>query len=693
MYHQNPELEKQEIKKKYRELFTIWKPKSPGDRKMVRNAFRMAVEAHRGMRRKSGEPYIFHPISVAQICASELRLGVTSITCALLHDVVEDTHYTLEDIEGVFGSKVASIIDGLTKIKGLFDYNTSSIPAENFKKILLTLSDDVRVILIKLADRLHNMRTLEALSREKQLKICSETTYLYAPLANRLGLHALKTELEDLALKYTEPNIYEEITRQLLATAPERDRFVNDFVVPIKKALKEKGFNFDIYHREKSKAAIYQKMQKKGVVFEDIYDIFAVRIVINSPYETEKADCWKVYSAITDAYTPNLERLRDWISIPKANGYEALHTTVMSATGKWVEVQIRSQRMDEIAEMGYAAHWKYKEALHLNSRLDNWLDRIREMFQSPESDALLFLDDVKGYFFLDEISVFTPQGELRTLPAGSTVLDFAYAIHSELGNTCIGAKVDKKLVPITHKLGNGQQVEIITSKKQSPADDWLDIVLTTRAKSSIKLMLREEKKRFSRIGKEKLQGWFAERNLPFNHENTIKFRDFSNFSDILDLYYAAAKDKISIKDVALFADPKAEFELAPCCNPIPGDNMIGLCKPDSPIVVHRSNCPKVPELVAHYGNKLVMVDWDLRSSFSFLATIHLHGIDRKGLISEITRIISNDLDLNIKSFHIEAVEGITQGDIVLYVNHLQSLQDVMERLRHVDGLKSIDRAL
>lgn len=693
MYHQDPELEKQEIKKKYRELFTIWKPKNPGDRKMVRNAFRMAVEAHRGMRRKSGEPYIFHPISVAQICATELRLGVTSITCALLHDVVEDTHYTLEDIEGVFGSKVASIIDGLTKIKGLFDYNTSSIPAENFKKILLTLSDDVRVILIKLADRLHNMRTLEALSRDKQIKICSETTYLYAPLANRLGLHALKTELEDLALKYTEPDIYELITRRLLETAPERDRFVNDFVVPIKKALKEKGFDFDIYHREKSKAAIYLKMKKKGVPFEEIYDIFAVRIVINSPWETEKADCWKVYSAITDEYKPNLERLRDWISIPKANGYEALHTTVMSNTGKWVEVQIRSHRMDEIAEMGYAAHWKYKEALHLNSRLDNWLDRIREMIQSPESDALLFLDDVKGYFFLDEISVFTPQGELRTLPAGSTVLDFAYAIHSELGNTCIGAKVDKKLVPITHKLGNGQQVEIITSKKQSPADDWLDFVMTTRAKSSIKLMLREEKKKFSRTGKEKLQGWFAERNLPFNHENTIKFRDFCNFSDTLDLYYAAAKDKISVKDVALFADPKAEFELASCCNPIPGDNMIGLCKPDSPIVVHRSNCPKVPELVAHYGNKLVMVDWDLRSSFSFLATIQLHGIDRKGLISEITRIISNDLDLNIKSFHIEAVEGITHGDIVLYVNHLQSLQDVMERLRHVDGLKSIDRAL
>ena len=496
MYQQEPELEKQEIIKRYRNLLRVWKPRNPDDKKVVRKAFKMALEAHKDMRRKTGEPYIYHPLSVATIAVGEIGLGATSIVCALLHDVVEDTEYTLEDIRGLFGDKVATIIDGLTKIKGIFDQHTASIHAENFKKILLTLSDDVRVILIKLADRLHNMRTLYALGHEKQLKISSETTILYAPLAHRLGLHAIKSELEDLALKYTEPEVYETISRKLRESAADRNRFVSKFIFPIKKALTKKGISFDIKAREKSIAAINMKMRKKEVPFEEIYDIYAIRIVIDSPIETEKSDCWKVYAAITDSYRPNMERLRDWISIPKANGYEALHTTVMSNTGEWVEIQIRSRRMNEIAEKGYAAHWKYKEAMHVNSQLDNWLDRIREMIESPDSDAISFLDDVKGFFFHDEISVFTPQGELRTLPANSTVLDFAYAIHSELGGTCIGAKVDKKLAAINQVLKNGQQIEIITSRKQTPKEEWLSYVVTTRAKTNIKIAVRQEKKKF-----------------------------------------------------------------------------------------------------------------------------------------------------------------------------------------------------
>lgn len=736
---ESPEKEKREIKKIYKELVLNWKPKNPADRKMVSKAFRMASEAHKDMRRKSGEPYICHPLNVAMICVKEIGLGVTSIVCALLHDVVEDTDYTIEDIRGIFGEKVAAIIDGLTKIKGIFDYQTTSVQAENFRKVLLTLSDDVRVILIKLADRLHNMRTLDALSREKQLKVASETTYLYAPLAHRLGLHAIKSELEDLALKYTEPEVYNMISRKLSETSKERIDFFDRFIEPIQESLTRKGFRHEVTYREKSKAAIWHKMKVKEVPLEEVYDIFAVRIVIDTPYDTEKADCWKVYSAITDLYTPNMERLRDWISIPKANGYEALHTTVMSKTRGWVEIQIRSRRMDEVAEKGYAAHWKYKQALRLNSRLDNWLDRIKEMIESPQADAMSFLDDVKGYFFLDEISVFTPQGELRTLPAGSSVLDLAYAIHSELGNSCIGAKVDKKLVPSTYKLGNGQQVEILTSPKQTPREEWLNHVMTTRAKSNIKFSLRIEKKKYSRTGKEKLSSWFNQFGVKPTHQNFIKFLTVNNFSTLVDLYYDAARDKIGIKDVKLFAasnfrngwisyistagsktreqagntddklskpevvpnsvaeaektlpDRVPEFQVAVCCNPIPGDDVIGLMENGKPIQIHRGSCGRVAELVTVFGHKPVQVDWSHADAFSFMVEIKLTGLDKKGLINEITRIISTDLDLNIKSLNIDAVEGITIGKIILFVNHLSSLNDVLDRIGRVEGIEQVER--
>jgi len=737
MYQQDSEVEKREILKRYRNLLRLWKPRNPVDKKLVRKAFKMALEAHKDMRRKTGEPYIYHPLSVATIAAGEIGLGATSIVCALLHDVVEDTEYTIEDIRGLFGDKVAAIIDGLTKIKGIFDQHTASIHAENFKKILLTLSDDVRVILIKLADRLHNMRTLDALSHEKRLKIASETVYLYAPLAHRLGLHAIKSELEDLALKYTEPSVYETISRKLKESAKSRMRFVNKFIYPIKKTLTEKGFRFEIHEREKSIAAIWLKMQKKEVSFEEIYDIFAIRIILDSPVETEKADCWKAYSAITDFYRPNMDRLRDWISIPKANGYEALHTTVMSHTGQWVEIQIRSRRMDEIAEKGYAAHWKYKESLNINSRLDNWLDRIKEMIESPEADALSFIDDVKGFFFLDEISVFTPQGELRTLPAGSTVLDFAYAIHSELGDTCIGAKVDKKLVPINHVLKNGQQVEIITSMKQTPREEWLGYVVTTRAKSNIKMAVRAGKKKFAKPGREILGKLFERSGLDFSNGNIKKFLAANKFNSLVDMYYSVSQGTIGLEDVEIFAASNArngslnyvaghpaketvvsvspapvkkdlipadagspgeidtgtfEYSVAGCCNPIPGDEVIGLLASDmQPIQIHRTKCARAQEMMTVYGNRMVMVNWVNNGSISYLADIKVTGIDRQGLINEITRIISNDLSLNIKSFHIEALNGLTEGSIALYVKNTTNLNEALNKLNLVDGITHVNR--
>lgn len=733
MYQPDPESEKKEIIKRYRNLLHLWKSKDPQDRKNVRKAFKMALEAHKDMRRKSGEPYIYHPLSVATIAAGEIGLGTTSVICALLHDVVEDTDYTIEDIRGLFGDKVATIIDGLTKIKGIFNQQNASIQAENFKKLLLTLSDDVRVILIKLADRLHNMRTLEALQPEKRIKISTETVYLYAPLAHRLGLHAIKSELEDLALKYTDPEVYETISRNLRETAKGRSRFVSKFIYPIKRSLAEKGFQFTISAREKSIAAIWQKMRKKEIPFDEIYDIFAIRIVIDSPIETEKSDCWKVYSSITDHYRPNMDRLRDWISIPKANGYEALHTTVMSHTGQWVEIQIRSKRMDEVAEKGYAAHWKYKESLHLNSQLDNWLNRIREMIESPDADALSFIDDVKGYFFLEEISVFTPQGEIRTLPAGSTVLDFAYAIHSEVGNNCIGAKVDKKLVPISHPLRNGQQVEVITSGKQRPREEWLSYAVTTRAKSQIKQTVREQKKRYYKQGKEKLSKWFLQIGIDFTHENIKKFLTINNFSTLVDLYYAAAQDRLGLKDVKSFAassfrngwlnyisksqaknrepevgarEPRelpekinidnlpgvVDHGVASCCNPIPGDEVVGLVVAEGmPIEIHRTKCEKAQELIL-FGARMVKIDWNSSRSLSYQTEIRVSGIDKLGLINEITRIISSEMSLNIKSFHIEAHDGLTEGRITLFVKDTDGLNDVLDQLNCVDGITRVIRA-
>ncbi|MFH1161040.1 MAG: RelA/SpoT family protein [bacterium] len=739
MYQSDPATEKKEILKRYRFLMRVWQPKREEDRKTVRKAFNMAVEAHKDMRRQSGEPYIYHPLDVATIAVQEIGLGMTSIICALLHDVVEDSEFTLEDVQGLFGDKVASIIDGLTKIKGIFDHKTASVQAENFRKILLTLSDDVRVILIKLADRLHNLRTLDALSPEKQLKVASETIYLYAPLAHRLGLHAIMIEMQDLALKYTDPEIYESISKKLKDTEEERIRFINRFINPIRKAMNDQDFRFSISGREKSIDSIWEKMKKKEVPFEEIFDVFAIRVIIDSPLDTEKADCWKAYSIITNIYRPNMERLRDWISIPKANGYEALHATVMSHTGQWVEIQIRSKRMDEIDEKGYAAHWKYKDTMKVSSQLDRWLDRIKEMLDSSEDNALDFIDDIKGFFFLDEISVFTPQGELRTLPANSSVLDFAYAIHSEIGNTCIGAKVDKKLVPINHRLKNGQQVEIITSSRQSPRDEWMGYVVTTRAKSNIKQAVREYKKEFQVEGQDRLKIWFGKFNVDFTPENIKRFQLSMNFASPIDLFYAVAQDKIGIKDVKIFsaADLKSGwltfltkpvnivrpkevvkkektleevitsfgtktasgtglkhkgFEPAPCCNPIPGDEVIGLIVSEQlPIQIHRKNCSRAIELMSRFGNTMVKVNWINRESISFLTGIRLTGIDKIGMLADISRIISSELNLNMKSFLLEEKDGYVEGEIRLYVEDVNTLNRLLINLREVEGIRNVAR--
>jgi len=557
------EKEKREILNAYRGLLRDCgrRELSGKQKKLIRKAFNVALDAHKNMRRKSGEPYIYHPIAVARIAASEIGLGTTSVVCALLHDVVEDTELNIEDMEQMFGEKVASIIDGLTKISGVFD-NTSSLQAENFRKMLLTLSDDVRVILIKLADRLHNMRTLGVMRRDKQLRISSETLYLYAPLAHRLGLYTIKSELEDLGLKYTEPKVYQLIQKKLKDSKLERQRYISNFTVPVKQALKTEDLKFQVKGRTKSIYSIWNKMQKKHVEFEEVYDLFAIRIILNSPKRKEKADCWRAYSSITDYYKPNPDRLRDWVSTPKANGYESLHTTVMGPKGKWVEVQIRSERMDDIAEKGYAAHWKYKSASS-EGALDQWINRIQELLENPEPDALDFIDDFKMNLFSDEIFVFTPMGELRTLPAGATALDFAYDIHSQIGNQCIGTKVNLRLVPLSHELKSGDQVEVITSKKNKPKEDRLNYVITARAKTKIKASIKAEQKKAAIDGKEILERKMKNLKIHVDSANINKLLVFYGLKDSQDMFYRVAIGNLDLKKLKDFTLEQGKIKSSP----------------------------------------------------------------------------------------------------------------------------------
>jgi guanosine-3',5'-bis(diphosphate) 3'-pyrophosphohydrolase len=733
------EIEKQEILQKYRNLLRVSRADiTREEKKTIRKAFDIALEAHKDMRRKSGEPYIYHPIAVANIVTKEMGLGATSIICALLHDVVEDTDYTLSDISKMFGEKVAKIIDGLTKISGIFD-QTSSIQAENFRKMLLTLSDDVRVILIKLADRLHNMRTLDSMAPEKQLKISSETVYLYAPLAHRLGLYTIKTELEDLAMKYTEPEIFVNISRKLKESETERAAFITRFIAPIKKALNEQELKYTIIARTKSISSIWEKMKKKEVPFEEIFDLFAIRIVIDSPYESEKADCWRVYSVVTDIYRPNPDRLRDWISTPKGNGYESLHTTVMSSAGKWVEVQIRSKRMDEIAEKGYAAHWKYKDASSNESGLEEWLRKIREMLQNMESNALDFLDDFKLNLFSEEIFVFTPKGELKSLPVGSTALDFAYNIHSQVGNNCIGAKVNLKLVPLSHKLKSGDQIEIITSGKQHPREDWLSYVVTVRAKDRIKNALKEDKKKIAEDGREILERKFKQLKLESNITTINKLMAYHKISNTLDLYYLVATGKIGVREIKAFmqesekgkwlqyltkrflpsksvskkqdapvkqnkesADKKEilvigenmdnlNYTLSTCCNPISGDNVFGFVTINEGIKIHRVNCPNAIQLRSKYAYRIIKAKWTDKESIAFLTGITIKGIDELGIINKITKLVSSELNLNIRSINVETIDGTFQGTLKLYIQDTKRLSELISDIKKIKGVEKVQR--
>lgn len=733
--------ENKAIINRYRSLLHIWNPEKPEDKKQLRKAFKIAVDAHKDMRRRTGEPYVYHPIEVARIVAGEIGLGRTSVICALLHDVVEDTDYTLEDIEKMFGPTVARIIDGLTKIKEIFDTNPVSRQAENFKKMLLTLSDDVRVILIKIADRLHNMRTLDAMPPDKQLKIASETTFLYAPLAHRFGLYAIKTELEDLSMKYTEPDIYNSIQEKLKVTFKERKRFISKFVYPIKKSLSRQQFSYEIVSRDKSIYSIWNKMKKKEVPIEEIYDLFAIRIIIDTPRENEKVDCWRVYSIITDHYRPNIDRLRDWISIPKVNGYEALHTTVMSNEGQWVEVQIRSKRMDEIAEKGYAAHWRYKNAVSGSSEanINNWLERIRDMLQNNDSNALGFIDDFQGFLFTEEIYLFTPQGELRNLPANSTVLDFAYAIHSEIGNTCIGAKVNHKLAPLNYKLKSGDQVEVLTSKKQIPKIEWYDYVVTARARSQIKIAVKEEKRKFAEAGKIRMKEYFAQLNIEMDSAKLKQFQQKYNYNNTTDLYYDIAHNLIGLKELKeccgssdkeswlskVIKNPfakskntdnrtlteqvlekisegeehqkeikqikKIRYDIASCCNPIPGDEIVGFIKADEAIIIHRTNCVNAIGQMSKFGSKVIRTKWNDKESIGFLTGIKVTGIDKKGFINDVIKIITETYNLNIKSFHLESDGGIIIGSIMLYVYSIDNLASVMQNIKALPEIKKIDR--
>lgn len=721
------EAENKEIRRRYRALLRACKPTlQRGDKQTIRKAFDMALECHKDMRRKSGEPYIYHPIAVAQIAAEEIGLGTTSIVCALLHDVVEDTDITLEDIEREFGKKVARIIDGLTKISGIFGAN-NSMQAENFRKMLLTLADDVRVILIKLADRLHNMRTMDFMPRDKQLKIASETTYLYAPLAHRLGLYAIKSELEDLSMKYLDPDTYKFIAGKLNEKKAERERYIKEFVGPIQEILTEQGINADVFGRPKSIFSIWNKMRKKSIPFEEVYDLFAIRIIIDAPQESEKAECWKAYSIVTDLYRPNPDRLRDWVSSPKANGYESLHTTVMGAKGQWVEVQIRTTRMNEIAEKGFAAHWKYKES-NSDSGLDQWIQKVRELLNSPEQNALDFLDDFKMNLFSDEIFIFTPKGTLIQLPSNATALDFAFEIHSDLGASCIGAKVNHKLVPLSHQLQNGDQVEIITSSKQTPKEDWLNFVVTAKARSKIKSSLKEEKRKVAEEGKEILERKLKSLKITYNTDNINKIANYFKYSSSQDLFYNVAQGVIDIKNLKEYAQSertveqhtsqfnshvtglvdrinkkeqetlligdelqKIDYTLSACCNPIPGDDVFGFVTVNEGIKIHRTNCPNASKLMANYGYRIIKAKWTSQKELAFLTGLQIVGIDDVGLINKITTVISHEFKVNIRSITISSNEGIFEGSIMIFVNDTEQLESLIKHLKQIKGITGVHR--
>ncbi len=721
------------IEDRYQDLQKVLEGKFDEERlERIEKAFRFSNAAHDGIKRKSGEPFIIHPIAVAKIVAVDLGLGATSIVSALLHDVVEDTEYRLSDIESMFGERVARIVDGLTKLSGDFD----SRHALTLKKMLMTLSDDVRVILIKIADRLHNMRTLDSMAPQKKIKIASETLFLYVPLAHRLGLHAIKNELEDLSFKHKHPEEYEKIQLMLHDQAQKRTYLVNEFIQPIIEKLKNESFNCTVTHRLKTSHSIWQKMQKKSVSFNEIYDILAIRIVIKSdPKISEKRQCFDVLSIVTDIYKPKPDRIRDWITTPKANGYESLHVTVMGPRGNWVEVQIRTDRMDDIAEHGFAAHYRYKDIRTFENELDPWIEQIRELLQSENSDAFEFLDDFKLNLYATEINVFTPKGDMISLPQGATVLDFAYDIHTDLGNKCIGAKINLKLVPISHVLQNGDQVEILTSENQSPKPEWLKFSATAKARGKIKDVFKLEKSKHIEQGKQIIEEAFSKIKEPLSSNNLKKLTGHFNLNNKDQLYSEVGMGLIELDDLKEIIGKKSEnklvkywnitfggggkkkadeesenkpidkkktfvlkeaqdnvtFTMAKCCNPIPGDPVVGYLSTDDHVSIHKINCPKVAKLLTNQGEKIVKAEWTKFKRQSYLTRLDLEGFDRLGIVNEVTNVISKGHNINMRSVKFDTHDGIFKGDLFLYIHNADDLQDLITRLKTIKGIENVTR--
>ena len=725
--------EDKEIAKRYKDLLKgSYQYLSREDKKLIRKAFDIAVDAHREQRRKTGEPYIYHPVAVAKIVAYEIGLGATSIAAALLHDVVEDTNYTIEDIEHLFGENIARIVSGLTKISHLKKDKDFSIQAENFRKMLLTLHDDVRVILIKIADRLHNMKTMDAMPVDKQIKIASETLYIYAPLAHRLGLYNIKTELEDLGLKYTEPEVYTDILSRVKESKEEQQKYIDSFTEILHKSLKRESFIYDIKGRSKSILSIRRKMLKQNISYDEVYDKFAIRIIFKPISGDEKFDAWKIYSIVTDHFKPNPSRLRDWIAQPKSTGYEALHITVIGPENKWVEVQIRSERMDEIAEKGYAAHFKYKQGDVKENGLEDWLNKLKETLESQSLDAVDFVEDFKLNLYSKEIFVFTPKGDLKSLPKGASALDFAFSIHTDVGLRCRGAKINGKLVPLSHTLNSGDQVEVQISSVNKPNVRWLDFVITARARTKIKVALKEEEKKIAAEGKVILNRKLRHLRITLNDRVTNQMVSYFSLKTSLDLFYRIGngaidnrqlKDFISQKNNAFISffrgklkrstskkiiekeeitskydalvfgkeDERLDYKISKCCNSIPGDSVFGFVTINDGIKVHKKDCPNSISLQSNYAYRIMSAKWIDSSKQEFKAILHIDGIDKKGIINNLTKIISNSMDVHINTINISENEGVFEGKLSISVKNKVQLNNLIVNIKKVDGVKRVER--
>lgn len=728
------EKENKEIQYRYKDLISnTYRTLDEEQNKLIRKAFDIALDAHKDQRRKTGEPYIYHPIEVAKIVANEIGLGATSIACALLHDVIEDSEYTYEDIKKIFGQKIADIVNGLTKIS-VMNHQNISVQSENYRKLLLTLSEDFRVILIKIADRLHNMRTLESMRDDKQKKIASETVYIYAPLAHRLGLYNIKSELEDLSLKYNNPDVYYDIANKLELAKDTREKYVEEFKKEVSEQLKEEHLNFTIKGRAKAISSIYRKMLKQNVPFEEVFDNYAIRIIYKSDAKNEKFIAWKIYSIVTDLYHSNPQRMRDWITNPRSTGYESLHLTVLGPDKKWIEVQIRSERMDEIAEKGVAAHYKYKEGFKQNSddrNFEQWVSQIREVIEQQQNlSTTELLDNIKLNLYSKEVFVFTPKGEIKILPVGSTALDFAFSVHTDLGMKCLGAKINGKLVPISYVLQNGDQIDILSSQNQKPKQDWLDIVITSKAKSRIKAALNSEKNSQVAEGKEIFQRKLRHAKLTFSEEEVNNIQKFFNHKTSQDLFlkfydgtydttdlkkYADSKSALknffqrfrkssnintaheesptSDLDLIVFGkdEEKLNYSFAKCCTVIPGDKIFGFITISDGIKVHNDNCPNAINLRANYDYRVMPAKWVNEQRYSSRVRIQIEGIDRKGLVNDITEVISNAMNIDMKSISIESNDGIFLGTITLEVKNKSQLEETLKQLRNVLSVTQVKR--